>query len=149
MASFKYAAKKTTGQTVEGTIQADDRNAAVNELRRQNLVVLNVEASAAKPGGARGGPRGFFNRGPSVNSTELVLFTRQLSTMVGAGIALLESIEVLGSQAETPGLKKTCERLSADLRAGSDLSSAMETCPRAFTSLTAKPTAASAFASAE
>ena len=135
MASFKYAAKKTTGQTVEGTIQADDRNAAVNELRRQNLVVLNVEASAGKPGGAKGGPRGFFNRGPSVNSTELVLFTRQLSTMVGAGIALLESIEVLGSQAETPGLRKTCERLSADLRAGSDLSTAMEACPRAFTPL--------------
>ena len=135
MASFKYAAKKTTGQTVEGTIQADDRNAAVNELRRQNLVVLNVEASAGKPSGAKGGPRGFFSRGPSVNSTELVLFTRQLSTMVGAGIALLESIEVLGSQAETPGLKKTCERLSADLRAGSDLSSAMEQCPRAFTPL--------------
>jgi len=135
VASFKYAAKKTTGQTVEGTIQADDRNAAVNELRRQNLVVLNVEAQAAKAGGGKGGPRGFFNRGPSVNSTELVLFTRQLSTMVGAGIALLESIEVLGSQAETPGLKKTCERLSADLRAGSDLSSAMETCPRAFTPL--------------
>ncbi len=133
MASFKYAAKKPSGQTVEGTISADDKNAAVAELRRQNLVVLKVDAQSAKPAG--GGFKFSFpgmGKGPSVNSTELVLFTRQLSTMVGAGLALLESIDVLGTQAETPGLRATCAKLSAELRGGSDLSSAMETCPRAF-----------------
>jgi type IV pilus assembly protein PilC len=136
VASFKYAAKKTTGQTVEGTIQADDKTAAVSELRRQNLVVLTVEAQTAKTSdSAKRASGGFFQRGPKVNSTELVLFTRQLSTMVSAGLALLESIEVLGSQAETPGLKATCEKLSQELRGGSDLSSAMECCPRAFSTL--------------
>ena len=42
MGSFKYAAKKATGQTVEGTIQAEDKTGALAELRKQNLVVLNV-----------------------------------------------------------------------------------------------------------
>ncbi|MFM7297025.1 MAG: type II secretion system F family protein [Planctomycetota bacterium] len=134
MTSFKYAAKKPTGQTVEGMIQADDRGQAVAELRRQNLVVLRLDAAAASA--APRAPRfAFFYRSPRVTNEELVLFTRQLSTMVGAGLALLESIDVLGEQAETPGLRTVCAQIGADLRSGSDLSSAMERCPRAFSPL--------------
>jgi type IV pilus assembly protein PilC len=55
--------------------------------------------------------------------------------MVGAGLALLEAIDVLGQQAETPGLRNTCEKLASELRGGSDLSSAMEACPKAFSPL--------------
>ncbi|NUP95151.1 MAG: type II secretion system F family protein [Planctomycetaceae bacterium] len=134
MTSFKYAAKKPGGQTVEGTLAADDKGQAIAELRRQNLVVIKLEQVAGdKPARKAGG--GFFNRSPKVTSDELVLFTRQLATMVGAGLALLESIDVLGSQAETPGLRQVCEKIGNELRGGSDLSSAMETCPRAFTPL--------------
>ncbi len=139
MGSFKYAAKKSTGQTVEGTLQADDKPAALAELRKQNLVVLNVEAVSAKAGtnsyraGAKS--KGFFDRGPTVTRTELVLFTRQLATMVASGLALLEAIDVLGEQADTKGLRQTCQKIGAELRAGADLSTAMETCPRAFTPL--------------
>lgn len=134
MTSFKYAAKKPGGQTVEGTLAADDKGQAIAELRRQNLVVIKLEQVAGdKP--ARKAGTSFFSRSPKVNSEELVLFTRQLATMVGAGLALLESIDVLGSQAETPGLRQVCEKIGNELRGGSDLSSAMETCPRAFTSL--------------
>jgi len=139
VASFKYSAKKSTGQTVEGTLQAEDKGTALAELRKQNLVVLNVEAVSNKGGaksfkvGGKGG--GFFKRGPSVTTTELVLFTRQLATMVASGLALLEAIDVLGEQADTKGLRTTCQKLAHELRAGADLSSAMETCPRAFTPL--------------
>jgi type IV pilus assembly protein PilC len=132
--SFKYAAKKPSGQTVEGTISAEDKNQAVAELRKQNLVVMKLEAQSGRAR-AKGSGLALFNRTPKVNATELVLFTRQLATMVGAGLALLESIEVLGTQAETPGLKKVCEKITSELRGGSDLSSAMETCPRAFSPL--------------
>ena len=137
MTTYKYAAKKPGGHTVEGTIQAGDRNEALNELRKQKLVVLKVEQVAGKPTSAGKGKarRGLFQSGPKVNRGELVLFTRQLATMVASGLALLEAIDVLGDQADTPGLKNTCQRLGAELRAGSDLSSAMETCPKAFTPL--------------
>ena len=138
MTTFKYAAKRPGGQNVEGTIQATDRGEALAELRRQNLVVLKVEQVAGKSEGPRSRAStgtGLFSRSPRVNRTELVLFTRQLSTMVGAGLALLEAIDVLGQQADTPGLRATCEKLSSELRGGSDLSSAMEACPKAFSDL--------------
>ncbi len=138
MTSFKYAAKKPTGQTVEGVVQAEDKSAAVAELRRQNMTVLKLEdAGGGKPGAIKLNLNFSFggSKGPSITSDDLVLFTRQLSTMVGAGLALLESIDVLGSQAERPGLRQACEKIGAELRAGSDLSTAMETCPRAFAPL--------------
>jgi len=135
--SFKYAAKNNGGQTVEGTIQAMDKGEALAELRRQNLVPIRVDQVSGKVKGPKtvGSGLSLFKAGPRTNRTELVLFTRQLSTMVSAGLALLEAIEVLGDQADTPGLKATCERLGAELRGGSDLSSAMETCPKSFTAL--------------
>ncbi len=139
MASFKYAAKKSSGQSVEGTIQADDKTQALAELRKQNLVVLNVEPVSAKAASKSfkvgAGHNTFFKRGPSIDRNELVLFTRQLATMVASGLALLEAIDVLGEQADSKGLRMTCQKLGAELRAGADLSSAMETCPRAFNPL--------------
>ena len=138
MTSFKYAAKNNGGQTVEGTIQAMDKGEALAELRRQNLVPIRVDEVSGKHRAPRklGGKNlTLFKGAPKTNRTELVLFTRQLSTMVSAGLALLESIEVLGDQADTPGLKATCHRLGQELRGGADLSSAMETCPKAFSPL--------------
>jgi type IV pilus assembly protein PilC len=72
---------------------------------------------------------------PRASKSEIVIFTRQLSTMISAGISLLEAIEVLAEQAETPGMKATCHRLAAELRGGSDLSAAMSSCPKVFTPL--------------
>ena len=148
MANFQYAAKDKSGKTVQGTIQANDRAEAVNQLRSRELIILKVEeggkaASAEKKassggggsggGGGKGG--GLFARKPSATKTELVIFTRQLSTMISAGISLLEAIEVLAEQAETPGMKATCQRIASELRGGSDLSAAMNSCPKAFSPL--------------
>ncbi len=139
MGNFKYAAKDTAGKTVEDTIQAPDKNEALAELRRRNLVVLKVEEVAAGKSGSGGGRAlpgmSLFKTKPKASREELVMFTRQLATMVGAGLAILEAIDVLGDQAETPGFKLTCERLGQDLRGGSDLSAAMKTMPGVFNQL--------------
>lgn len=134
MSTFKYAAKGPGGKTVEGTIDAPDRNKAVAELRKQNLVVMSVEQSGGqdKPARPAGVKKSLFQAGPSASKVELVLFTRQLSTMVGAGLALLESLDVLHDQAESPGMKKAMGVLVNEVRSGVDLSSAMEKCPKAF-----------------
>ena len=140
MTTFKYAAKGPGGKTVEGTINANDKNEAVAELRKQNLVVVRVDeaggsgSAKAAPGKKKGGG-GFFKKEPSAKRQELVIFTRQLATMIGAGLALLESLEVLTEQAESPGMRMTCERLSQEVRGGSDLSAAMEQCPKSFDQL--------------
>jgi len=140
VANFQYAAKDKSGKTVQGTIQANDRNEAVNQLRGRELIILKVEegGKAASPqktatSSKRGG--GLFSSSPRASKGEVVIFTRQLSTMISAGISLLEAIEVLTEQAETPGMKACCTRLASELRGGSDLSAAMATCPRVFSGL--------------
>jgi type IV pilus assembly protein PilC len=144
--SFSYAAKDPAGKTVQGTIQAVDRNEAVNQLRGQDLIVLRVDQAGAgakkaksgsrsKGGGLSLGGVSLFKAKPRATSAELVIFTRQLSTMISAGISLLESLEVLAEQAETPGMKVCCERLTSELRGGSDLSDAMSCCPKVFSGL--------------
>lgn len=138
MTTFKYAAKDPAGKTVEGTIQANDKNEVVAELRKKNLTAMRVDeagamASLKAKNKASGG--GLFKASPRASKQELVIFTRQLATMIGAGLALLESLEVLGEQAESPGLKLTCQTLVTEVRGGSDLSAAMEKCPKAFDEL--------------
>jgi len=140
VATFQYAAKDPTGKTVQGTIQAADRAEAVNQLRGRDLIILKVEEGGKPkvekaPRSTGGGKQVAFGRRATASKAELVIFTRQLSTMISAGISLLESIEVLTEQAETPGMKTTCGRLAAELRGGSDLSAAMATCPKVFSPL--------------
>ncbi|MED6334399.1 MAG: type II secretion system F family protein [Planctomycetota bacterium] len=137
MTQFKYAAKGPGGKTVEGSIDAVDRNEAVAELRRQNLVVMRVDDQGAGRAGFAASLLKLRQRKakPAATRVELVLFTRQLATMVNSGLSLLEGLETLGEQAESPGLRAACERLVSEVRSGADLSSAMETCPKAFDSL--------------
>ncbi len=153
MIRFQYAAKNQAGKTVDGQLEAPDRGAALAELRRMNLTPVSIEEGKQPKGGNKRrpqtGPAGpaqdkktkfSFNwsLGKATAKTsreDLVLFTRQLATMIGAGLSLMESLDVLGAQADSPGLKATCERLVEELRGGSDLSAAMECCPKAFTPL--------------
>ena len=107
MTSFRYAAKGPGGKTVEGTINANDRQEAVAELRRQELIVMRMDEASVlrvKPRSLKGlGSFQLIKPRASAKRSELVLFTRQLATMVNAGLSLLESIEVLASQAESAG----------------------------------------------
>ena len=133
MNNFKYAAKGPSGKTVEGTISAATKSEAVAELRRQNLVVMRLDESGGH--GKKTGAKRQLSFGkvkPRAKKSEVVIFTRQLATMVAAGLSLLESLEVLGAQAESPGMQATCEKLVSHVRAGSDLSAAMEQCPKVF-----------------
>lgn len=140
MAEFKYAAKGPGGATVEGIIQAETKAEAVAELRKKNLIILRLDEGGGRKrpfqtrkAGAGAGKAP--TRGGRAKKGEVVIFTRQLATMVGAGLSLLESLDVLGHQAESKGMKQTCQVLVDAVRGGSDLSAAMEQCPRSFTPL--------------
>ncbi|MFT5291735.1 MAG: type IV pilus assembly protein PilC [Planctomycetota bacterium] len=150
MATFTYAAKNTAGKTVEGTLQANSKGEVVSQLRAQDLIVLRVDgggkskdatkkekAPRPKKGKSKGGflQMQLFASEPKATTSELVIFTRQLATMISAGISLLEALEVLSEQADTPGMKTACGRLVAELRGGSDFSDALRTCPKIFNTL--------------
>jgi type IV pilus assembly protein PilC len=132
MTNWTYKAKDKRGKTVTGKLTAPDRGDAVAELQKKDLVVLQLEKGTGKRGGEK---RTKKRAKPRATRVELVIFTRQLATMVGAGISLLEAIDVLKDQAETPGMRSTCETIADQLRGGADLSAAMATCPKVFNEL--------------
>lgn len=143
MNKWKYAAKDGRGKTVTGVVTADDRGDAIGELRKRNLTVVNVkQVSGSRMGISRPEGRSIFQAKlfstkakPRAKRTELILFTRQLATMVGAGIPLLEALEILEEQAETPGFKACCAGVVEQVRTGSDLSIALEQYPKVFVDL--------------
>lgn len=136
MTTWTYKAKDKNGKTVTGQLTAPDRSEAVDELRKKDLTVLQIAQGGKGLKGKQGSDKQSKSRAkPRANRTELVIFTRQLATMVGAGISLLEAIDVLKEQAETPGMRATCETISEQLRGGSDLSAAMAMCPKVFNEL--------------
>ncbi|MFN7181484.1 MAG: type II secretion system F family protein [Planctomycetota bacterium] len=131
MPTFAYTAKKLTGEVIKGVINATDQREATNQLRAQNLLILSLKVKTSGLDLTK-----FTNIfAPKVSFTELAEFTRQLATMVSAGIPLLESINVLKSQANNPTLKKALEQIELDIRSGSDLSEAMAKHPRIFSKI--------------
>jgi type IV pilus assembly protein PilC len=135
MKTFKYTAKNAAGQSVAGTVQAATQNDAAAEVRKRNLTPTSFRAAGEEK---KKKPGGFFslkNTRPRVKREELVVFTRQLSTMISAGIPLLESLEILAEQAENPGFALVLDSVIEDIRGGSDLSASMEKFPKCFSNI--------------
>ncbi len=134
MPNFKYEAKNFGGKTVTGTLAGETHDAVVGELRKRNLIVLSVRA-AGGGGGESAMKRALTDSNPlkyKPKGDELVVFTRQLSTMIGAGIPLLEGLEILGEQAERAGFAAVLDTVVEDIRGGTDLSTSLEKFPRSF-----------------
>ncbi|HZE98265.1 MAG TPA: type II secretion system F family protein [Planctomycetota bacterium] len=120
MAVFAYTAKGPDGKKVESVIRASDKGAAQAELKKKNLTVASIiEQKTAKKSSFFGPPR------PRVKTKDIAVMTRQLSTMISAGIPLLESLEILHEQASDPGFKLTLDKIIERVRAGSDFSTAL------------------------
>lgn len=156
MPNFKYSAIGADGRTVRGSLGAGTQQELVEELRRRNLMPLKIEskgsadapaapatapeaaASAAPaPGlpGVKAPGRGlsFGTTRPGVRrKEETVLFTRQLATMIGAGIPMLESLEILHEQAESKQFALLLDQVIGDVRGGQDLSSSFARHPKVF-----------------
>jgi type IV pilus assembly protein PilC len=134
MSNFKYFAKNPAGSFVQGVLAAADRRDVLARLREKNLTVLEIRESAE---GASAASRWQALRSParSIKKKELVICTRQLSTMISAGIPLLEALEILVGQAESPALAKVLAQLVEDIRAGSDFSRALEKHPKVFSNI--------------
>ena len=132
MPTYKYSAKNQAGKTVSGTLTAGSAGEAVGELRRKNLVILDVKE--AKKGG-QGFAVAVNKEGVKpgkAKKDELVVFTRQLATMISSGITLLDSLEILAEQQSNPAFRKTVKVIAGDVRGGSDFSQALSRHPKCF-----------------
>lgn len=120
MSFFRYVARDTAGKSVRGEIEAPDERALVNILRAKNLMIISI---AERKEGAKKFKLPFMS-GQSPLS-ELVLFSRQMATMVDAGIPLLQALEILWEQTENKEFRKTLGSVRQAVSAGSSLSQAL------------------------
>jgi len=136
--TFKFEARDATGRTVKGTVKAQSQGDVVADLRRRQLTPVNIKKSGGLFQSGGSGPSGGNKKvakKSSVKKGELEIFTRQMSTMLGAGIPMLEALEILADQAESPGFSYCLNRVVEDIRNGSDLSRAMEPHTKVFSDI--------------
>jgi len=121
---YTYKALRKDNSAVSGTIEAADHAAAMQALNQQGLHPL-VVSEAAKKGK-------LFSFGKKIKSSELVIFTRQLSTMISAGVPLARGLTTLQESATTPYFKEVLSKISKDVEGGTQLGDAFAKFPDVF-----------------
>ena len=129
MPIFNYQALNSENKTIHGTVEGMDRNSVVATLTKQGLKPLQVTIQST------GASKGFSLFKPKVKITDLVIFTRQLSTMVSAGVPLLRALSTLESQAENKRMKEVLTSIIKDVQGGSALGDALSKFPDVFSDI--------------
>ncbi|MGB4768565.1 MAG: type II secretion system F family protein [Candidatus Saccharimonas sp.] len=129
MPTFTYVATNSDHNSVNGTIDADDRPSAIAALRKQHLSPISINESNGK-----GGKLGSFDilGSNKVKSDDLVMFTRQLSAMVSAGVPLLRALSSQKEHTDSKGLQKVLTTIIADIEGGTPLADALAKHPNTF-----------------
>jgi type IV pilus assembly protein PilC len=126
MATFEYKAYDKEGNPKTGVVEASDQETAASLLRDLELTVTSLEIRVK---------RGFeipISLGKKVSSKELVVFSRQLATMINAGLPLVRALRILEEQSENKEFKKILDKVASDVEAGTSLSTAMNKDPKTF-----------------
>jgi type IV pilus assembly protein PilC len=129
MAVFGFKALDLAGVATGGEMEANDKQAVVAQLRSRGLTVLDVEEQAGASAGDILAP---FKK---VKGEDLVIATRQLSTMVQSGMSLLRSLYVIEEQTESEKLREILVEVRKDIESGQSLSAALERHPKVFNDL--------------
>ena len=124
---FNYKAKTQNNELIEGTIDAPDDNMAVDILHSKGYVVLSL--TLIKKDLLSSDVGQFLSR---PNIKDVVIFTRQLSTLVDADMPISEGLRTLSRQMEKPAFRKVIAEVSEALEAGSSLSNALSKYPKLF-----------------
>ncbi len=131
MPKFQYEAMDAGGQEVSGTIEAASEDAAVARLKDQGYRPFEVN-EAAEGGFDLNIP---FISGPPVNQEEVALFTRQMATLLDAGLPLLRAVNIMKEQTENEDFKEILQEVSQDIKGGSSFSEALDRHPEVFEDL--------------
>jgi len=138
MPSYVFTAVDEQGNAVNGVRAATTRQEVISRLRAENLVVTSVgDESAATPVAAKGKlatllEKTFRSR---VRTSDLLVFTRQFSAMLKAGISLTDALHTIAHTSGTPGFRQTLLTVRTDVQRGQALTEAMRKHPEAFDSL--------------
>ena len=128
MAIFAYKAKTKDGKLMKGKIESVNKKEALNELRHMDLIVFEVAALNT-----------VLNKDislrKSLKSKDFIVFLRQFSSLMNAGILLVDALDLLAAQSTSLALKEALEEISEEVREGVPLSEAMAKKPKLFPEL--------------
>ncbi len=129
MATFTYRARDAAGKTVSGQVEAMDQQAAALSLMSRDLMVTSLKAGAVQAK-----PRSKRFQG-NVKSQDLVVFTRQLATMMDAGLPLVQSLTTLEEQTDSKAFKPILRQITQRVEQGDPFSQALREHPKVFSRL--------------
>src|SRR5258708_7757841 len=125
MPTYTYTARDAKGELKTATIDAANREDVVQQLRRLRMNVVKVEEqSKAKQ-----------KTGGSVSMRDIVIFTRQFSTMINSGLPLVQALDILSKQSENKALQAVTRQIVFDVESGHTVADALAKHPKAFSDL--------------
>ena len=127
MATFAFSGRTRAGQNVSGERAADNMDAAVALLRREQILVTQITPAKEK---AAAQSKGVKDK--AVAAKNLAIFTRQFSVMIDAGLPLVQCLEILGNQEEDKNFSKIILSTRGEVESGASLADAMRKHPKAF-----------------
>ena len=129
MPTYKWVAETRRGRILKGELEAADEKIAGLQLKRRNLTVKKIKEK----------PKDLFENisfmKPKVTKKDLVIFTRQFSTMIDAGLPLVQGLTILSEQTENKTFKQILKKVTKDVEGGSALAEALSKHPKIFDSL--------------
>ena len=127
MPTFTYKSR-VRGKMQAGEVEAEDEKSAISKLKQKNIRVTTVKE--------KGGGSALF--GPKVHkitTRDVVIFTRQFSTMVDAGLPLVQCLDILGKQSDNPTFGETILKVKGNIEVGNNLSESLKKFPHIWDSL--------------
>src|SRR6202789_3265040 len=127
MPSFVYVARETaTGREIRNSVEAATEQAAITALLNRNLLVVSIQEKVGKKGRTSGG---------KVALSDLVIFTRQLATMIDAGLAMVQSLQALAEQSDNKLMRDVIKDITTRVEGGDSFSDALQKHPKVVNKL--------------
>lgn len=129
MPVYRWVAETSRGKTIRGETEASDEKIARLQLKRRNLTVVKIKPKSKDL---------FENLAflqPKVKAKDLVIFTRQFSTLIDSGLPLVQSLTLLTEQTDNKTLKGILKQISRDVEGGLGLAEALKKHPKVFNNL--------------
>ncbi|MCZ6695567.1 MAG: type II secretion system F family protein [Acidobacteria bacterium] len=127
MPTYSWKGKNKMGRVQEGTVSAENKDAVISLLRRQQIMVSAVTE--------KGKEIAIPKFGGSVTQKEIAIFTRQFSVMIDAGLPLVQCLEILGTQQKNRLFQKVLFQVRQDVEAGNSLADSLRKHPKVFSDL--------------
>src|SRR5499425_2122037 len=127
MPSYVYVARETaSGREIRSSVDAITEQAAISALLNRNLLVVSIQEKISKKGRTGGG---------RVALQDLVIFTRQLATMIDAGLAMVQSLQALAEQTSNKVMRDVIRDVTARVEGGDSFSEGLQKHPKVFNRL--------------